>query len=268
MGFLKTSGAVLAVVLMTVIPLKVVGAESGFSCGTIDCDSFEARLDDDASLQNGTKLAVNYCMGCHSFKYSRWERVADDIGIPHSMMMENLVFTDQKIGALMNIAMPEDESKEWFGAQPPDLTLVARSRSPEWLYTYLRTFYADESRPLGVNNKVYKDVGMPHALLDLQGLQECTPGPVKSEYGGIKRDLLTGEDLLEDPCGKFEIPEPGTMSVEEFDVAIFDLVNFLTYVAEPMAEQRRHIGKLVLLFLLLLLVPTVLLNREYWKGIH
>jgi ubiquinol-cytochrome c reductase cytochrome b subunit len=268
MGFLKTSGAVLAVVLMTVIPLKVVGAESGFSCGTIDCDPFEARLDDDASLQNGTKLAVNYCMGCHSFKYSRWERVADDIGIPHSMMMDNLVFTDQKIGALMNIAMPEDESKDWFGAQPPDLTLVARSRSPEWLYTYLRKFYADESRPLGVNNKVYKDVGMPHALLDLQGLQECTPGPVKSEYGGIKRDLLTGEDLLEDPCGKFEIPEPGTMSVEEFDVAIFDLVNFLTYVSEPMAEQRRHIGKLVLLFLLLLLVPTVLLNREYWKGIH
>ena len=183
-------------------------------------------------------------------------------------MMDNLVFTDQKIGALMNIAMPEDESKDWFGAQPPDLTLVARSRSPEWLYTYLRTFYADESRPLGVTTKVYKDVGMPHALLDLQGLQECTPGPVESEYGGIKRDLLTGEDLLEDPCGKFEIPEPGTMSVEEFDVAIFDLVNFLTYVAEPMAEQRRHIGKLVLLFLLLLLVPTVLLNREYWKGIH
>jgi ubiquinol-cytochrome c reductase cytochrome b subunit len=268
MGFTKTLGAVFAVFVMVIVPLKVVGAESAFSCGTINCDPFEARLSDDASLQNGAKLAVNYCMGCHSFKYSRWERVADDIGIPHAMMMENLVFTNQKIGALMNIAMPGDKSKDWFGAEPPDLTLVARSRQPEWVYTYLRTFYADDSRPLGVNNKVYKDVGMPHALLDLQGLAECAPGPVKTEYGGIKRDLLTGKDLLDDPCGRFEITKSGTLSKEEFDIAVFDLVNFLTYVAEPMAEQRKHIGKMVLLFLLLLLVPTVLLNREYWKGIH
>jgi ubiquinol-cytochrome c reductase cytochrome b subunit len=184
------------------------------------------------------------------------------------MMLDNMVFTGQKIGELMTIAMPADESKGWFGAEPPDLTLVARSRSPEWLYTYLRNFYADESRPLGVNNRVYKDVGMPHVLIDLQGLPECQPGPVLSEFGGIKRDRLTGEDILDDPCGRFKIDKTGTMSPEEFDVAMFDLVNFLAYVAEPMAEQRKHIGKMVLLFLLLLLVPVVLLNREYWKGIH
>jgi len=268
LGFWRTLGAVLVVALMVVLPIKAVGAESGKSCGTIDCDVFEAQLSDKASLQNGAKLAVNYCMGCHSFKYSRWERVADDLNIPHEMMLDNMVFTGQKIGELMTISMPADESKGWFGAEPPDLTLVARSRSPEWLYTYLRNFYADESRPLGVNNRVYKDVGMPHALIDLQGLPECQPGPVLSEFGGIKRDILTGEDIFDDPCGRFKINKIGTMSPEEFDVAMFDLVNFLAYVGEPMAEQRKHIGKLVLLFLLLLLVPVVLLNREYWKGIH
>lgn len=267
-GLAKTFGAVFIVAAMVVIPIKVVGAESNYSCGTIDCDPFEPQLSNDASLQNGAKLAVNYCMGCHSFKYSRWERVADDLGIPHQMMMDNMVFSGQKIGELMSISMPSDKSKQWFGAEPPDLTLVARSRSPEWLYTYLRTFYADNTRPLGVNNKVYKDVGMPHALLDLQGLPECRPGPVVTRYGGVKRDILTGEDVLDDPCGRFEITKPGSLTSEEYDAAIFDLVNFMTYVAEPMAEQRKHIGKMVLLFLAFLLVPVVLLNREYWKGVH
>lgn len=267
-GFLRSMGAVLIVALMVVIPIKAVGAESANACGAIDCDPFEAQLTNDASLQNGAMLAVNYCMGCHSFKYSRWERVANDIGIPNQLMLDNMVFTGQKIGELMDIAMPADKAKDWFGATPPDLTLVARARKPEWVYTYLRNFYADPSRPLGVNNKVFKDVGMPHALLDLQGLAECAPGPVLAANGGIKRDLMTGEDSLDNPCGNYNIVKTGTMIAEEFDVAVYDLVNFLTYVAEPMAEQRKHIGKQVILFLLLLLVPTVLLNREYWKGIH
>ena len=268
MGFWKSMGVLSVILLMVVLPLKAVGAESGKSCGTIDCDPFEANLTDYASLQSGATLAVNYCMGCHSFQYSRWERVADDLRIPHELMMDNLVYSGQKIGELMTIAMPADKAKDWFGATPPDLTLVARSRSPEWLYTYLRNFYADPARPLGVNNLVFKDVGMPHALLDLQGLQECAPGPVMAANGGIKRDLLTGEDLLEDPCGRFNLIKSGTMNSAEYDQAIYDLTNFLTYVAEPMAEQRKDIGRKVLLFLLLLLVPVWLLNREYWKGIH
>ena len=267
-GPLKTLGAIGIVALLVVIPIKAVGAESSHACGTIDCEPFEAQLTNDASLQNGAKLAVNFCMGCHSFKYSRWERVANDICIPNQLMLDNMVFTGQKIGELMDIAMPADSAKEWFGATPPDLTLVARSRKPEWVYTYLLHFYADPSRPLGVNNKVYKDVGMPHALLDLQGLPECAPGPVLAANGGIKRDLMTGEDILDDPCGNYNITKAGTMNEEEYKAAVYDLVNFLTYVAEPMAEERKHIGRLVLLFLLLLLVPTVLLNREYWKGIH
>ena len=268
MGFWKTTGALLLVILMVVLPIKAVGAESGKSCGAINCDPFTAELTDYASLQRGTNIAVNYCMGCHSFKYSRWERVADDLKIPHNLMMDNLVFNGQKIGDLMEISMPADNAKEWFGAVPPDLTLVARSRSPEWIYTYLKNFYVDHSRPLGVNNRVFKDVGMPHALLDLQGLQECAPGPVIASNGGIKRDLLTGEDLLDDPCGRFTLAEKGTLSEAEYDQAVYDLTNFLTYIAEPMAEQRKHIGRWVLLFLLLLLVPTTLLAREYHKVMH
>ena len=267
-GFWRTIAAVLVVAFLVVLPLKAVGSESSKACGAIDCDPFKAQLTNNASLQNGAKLAVNFCMGCHSFKYSRWERVATDIGIPHQLMLDNMIFTGQKIGGLMDIAMPADKAKEWFGATPPDLTLVARSRSPEWVYTYLKNFYADPTRPLGVNNKVFKDVGMPHALLDLQGLPECAPGPVLSANGGIKRDLMTGADILDDPCGTFQINQLGTLSVEEYDSAVYDLVNFLTYIAEPMAEQRKHIGKMVLLFLLLLMVFTVLLNREYWKGLH
>ena len=266
-GAWKTIGAILVVATMVILPIKAVGSE-GKSCGTINCDPFEPQLNNDASLQRGAQLAVNYCMGCHSFKYSRWERVADDLNIPHQMMLDNMIFSGQKIGELMDIAMPSDQAKEWFGATPPDLTLVARSRSPEWVYTYLRHFYADPSRPLGVNNKVYKDVGMPHALLDLQGLTECIPGSSLATNGGIKRDLLTGEDVLDNPCGGYEINKAGSLSPEEYDAAVFDLVNFLTYVAEPMAEQRKHIGKMVLLFLLLLMVPVMLLNREYRKGIH
>ena len=133
-GFWRTLGAVLVVALLVILPIKAVGAESGKSCGTIDCDPFEAQLSNDVSLQNGAKLAVNFCMGCHSFKYSRWERVANDIGIPNQMMMDNMVFTGQKIGQLMSIAMPADGAKAWFGATPPDLTLVARALPLETLY--------------------------------------------------------------------------------------------------------------------------------------
>ncbi len=264
----KSLAALIFVVLLAWLPLKAVGAESEYECGTIACDEFEANLSDKDSLQHGAKLFVNYCMGCHSAKYSRWERVARDLKMPAGMVMDNLVFADQKIGSLMSIAMPADKAKVWFGAAPPDLTLVARARSSEWVYTYLRHFYEDPTRPFGVNNKVFKDVGMPHALLDVQGLQECAPGPVHAANGGIKRDPLTREEILEDDCGRYSLVTEGTMSPEEYDEAVYDLVNFLTYIAEPMAEDRQRIGTYVLLFLAFLFIWVWLLNREYWKGIH
>jgi ubiquinol-cytochrome c reductase cytochrome b subunit len=268
MGFWKTLVAFLIVAFLCWAPLTAVGAQSGLDCGTIHCDEFEADLSDKASLQNGAKLFVNYCMGCHSAKYSRWERVANDLHIPVKIAADNLVLANQKIGSLMDISMPADKAKQWFGAAPPDLTLVARARSPEWVYTYLRHFYVDPSRAVGVNNKVFKDVGMPHALLDLQGLQDCAPGPVIAHNGGIKRDPLTRAEILDDDCGRYTLVEKGKLSPEEYDSAVFDLVNFLTYVAEPMAEDRKRIGTYTLLFLAFLFIWVWLLNREYWKDIH
>ncbi|MEP4148345.1 MAG: ubiquinol-cytochrome c reductase [Halioglobus sp.] len=268
-GFWGSMGGLALILALTIIPLKAVGAESAHACGAVDCDEFVADPADQASLQNGAKLYMNYCMGCHSLKYSRYNRVAADLGIPEDIMQANLMFDPSvKIGSLMNNAMDDRTAKVWFGATPPDLTLVSRARQPEWLYTYLRNFYRDDSRPYGVNNRVFKDVGMPHVMLELQGMQECAMGPVKAGNGGVKRDPLTGQDLLEDPCGNFSITSEGSMTSEEFDTAIYDLVNFLAYTAEPMAAERKRTGIFVLLFITLFFVFAWLLNREYWKDVH
>jgi len=260
----------LALILaLTILPLKAVGAESTFHCGSMPCDEIVVNPHDKASLQSGAKLYMNYCMGCHSLKYARYNRVATDLGIPEDLFAANLIFDpNTKIGSLMDNAMDDANAKIWFGAAPPDLTLVSRARRPDWLYTYLRTFYRDPTRPYGVNNKVFKDVGMPHVLLELQGMQECAMGPVVAHNGGVKRDPLTGEDILEDPCGRFAIAEPGRMTPEQFDAAIYDLVNFLAYTSEPMAADRKRIGTFVLLFIALFFVFAWLLNREYWKEVH
>lgn len=282
----KTLMALLFVALMILLPLKASGAGGEKPCGTIDCDQFINpelilledqgvelnKMDRDRlqteSRQRGVKLFANYCMGCHSANFSRYQRVADDLKIPYHLAMDSLVFSDQKIGELMKISMAPRQAKEWFGATPPDLSLVARSRSPEWLYTYLRHFYKDDSRPMGVNNKVFKDVGMPHVLLELQGLQECAPGPTYDHHGNMIVDPHTGQPLLEDPCGDYKIVEEGSMTPAEFDQAVFDLVNFLEYVAEPGAEKRKSIGVYALFFLAFLFIWVWLLNREYWKDIH
>jgi ubiquinol-cytochrome c reductase cytochrome b subunit len=268
-GFWGSMGALALIAVLTVLPLKAVGAESAFKCGAIPCDEFVADHTDTASLQRGAALYINYCHGCHSLQYSRFNRVAEDLGIPEDLFMANLVFdSNARFGDLMGNAMDEDVAKVWFGAAPPDLTLWERRKGGDWLFTYLRTFYRDDSRPYGVNNRVFKDVGMPHVLLELQGMQECAAGAVTADNGGIKRDPLTGEDILEDPCGQFTITEEGSMSPEEFDGVMFDLVNFLAYSAEPMVADRHRIGTFTLLFIALFTVFAWLLNREYWKDVH
>ncbi len=264
-GLLGSLGGLALILLLTVVPLKVVGAESGHDCGTIDCDAIEVDPTDRASLQNGASLYMNYCLGCHSLQYARYNRVAEDLGIPEDLFMENLVFDPSvKIGSLITIAMDEDNAKKWFGAAPPDLTLASRARKPEWLYTYLRNFYRDDTRPYGVNNRVFPNVGMPHVLLDLQGLPECAMGAA----AGGEMDQLTGEQIMDQPCGQLRVSEAGAMESEEFDGAMYDLVNFLAYTAEPMAADRKRIGAMVLLFIALFFVFSWLLNREYWKDVH
>ncbi len=268
-GFWGSMVGLVLILALTILPLKAVGSEAGYNCGTMACDEIVVDPLNKPSLQNGAKLYMGYCMGCHSLKYSRYNRVAEDLGIPEDLYEANLKFdTGLKMGSLMDNAMDSADAKVWFGAAPPDLTLVSRARHPEWLYTYLRTFYKDESRPYGVNNRVFKDVGMPHVLLELQGMQECARGPVSAPNGGVKRDPLTGEDILEEPCGNFTIAEPGTMTPDEFDTAMYDLVNFLSYTAEPIAAKRQRMGVYVLLFVVLFFIFAWLLNREYWKDVH
>ena len=263
-GPLGSLGGLALILVVAFVPLKVVGAESNYDCGTIPCDEFDADPRDKPSLQNGAKLYMNYCMGCHSLQYARYTRMASDLGIPEDLVMENLVHDpEKKIGDLMTNAMPRERAKVWFGAAPPDLTLIARSRQPDWLYTYLRTFYRDDTRPYGVNNLVYPNVGMPHALLSLQGLPECT-----STSTGDRIDPLSGEGMDSDPCGALEVAEAGAMGEEEFDGAVYDLVNFLAYTGEPMLVDRQRIGIYSLLFIAVFFVFAWLLNREYWKDIH
>lgn len=254
--------------LLAVIPIKAVASESAFSCGAIPCDAMEPDLADKPSLQRGAKYFVNYCMGCHSAKYSRFERVADDLEIPHELMEGSLVQGGQRIGQLMEISMKPQQAKVWFGVTPPDLTLVARSRSPEWIYTYLRNFYKDDTRPWGVNNRVFPNVGMPHALIGPQGLLECGAGPKFNHDGSVERDQ-TGQPVLDEHCGGLhEGKVKGSMTTAEFDEAVYDLTNFLAYVAEPAALQRKQTGKWVLGFLVILSIFVYFLNREFWKDVH
>ena len=265
-GVIKSLVILAVMGALTVIPLKVVGAESGFDCGTIPCDPITTDAADKPSLQRGAALYTNYCMGCHSLQYSRHNRVARDLGIPEDLYKANLMFDPEtKIGALMDNSMDKSNAKKWFGATPPDLTLVSRARQPEWLYTYLRTFYKDDSRPYGVNNKVYPKVGMPHVLMELQGMPECAAGP---DLANGQMDPLTGDAMMASPCGRLEIAAAGIMSGDEYDSAIYDLVNFLAYTAEPIKLQRQQMGIKVLLFLAIFFVFAWLLSREYWKDVH
>ena len=232
---------------------------------------FDFDLHDKPSLQNGAKLYMNYCAGCHSLKFQRYERTADDLGIPHDLMQSELIFTGQKIGGLMETAMPAESAKNWFGGPPPDLTMVNRVRGGEWVYNYLRAFYLDESRPFGVNNKVFENVAMPHVLLPLQGVvrKGCAQIPLVAGNGGERRDpLVPGQAITEEKCDQLVLEEnSGALSPAEYDAAVYDLVNFLQYVAEPSALERQRIGVFVLLFLAILFGFAYLLNREYWKDV-
>jgi len=265
-GFWGSMGGLALILALTILPLRAVGAESAFKCGSMPCDEISVDPHNKTSLQNGARLYMNYCMGCHSLQYSRYNRVARDLGIPEDLYQANLMFDPNiKIGSLMDNAMDKANAKVWFGATPPDLTLISRARQPEWLYTYLRTFYQDDTRPYGVNNKVFPQVGMPHVLMELQGMPVCAEGPA---YGDEHLDPLSGEAVMDQPCGRLEIATAGAMTPAEFDNAIYDLVNFLAYTAEPIKMERQRIGMYVMLFLAIFFIFAWLLSREYWKDVH
>ena len=253
--------------LMMLLPMTLWAAtESSWPM-----DPFEPDLHNQPSLQSGASTYINYCVGCHSLKFQRYARTAQDLGIPEDLASELLIHTGQKIGDHIKTAMPAEKAKAWFGGPPPDLTMVARTRGGEWLYNYLRAFYLDEQRPLGVNNKVFANVGMPHVMLDLQGIvrKGCAQVPLIAPNGGERRDeLVPGKTITTEDCDQLILEEgSGKQSPEEFDQTIYDLVNFLTYVGEPYALERQRIGVYVLLFLLIMFGFAYLLNREYWKDV-
>lgn len=228
----------------------------------VPLDHIKTNVADQESLQNGLATFMNYCFACHSMQYARYERAANDLGIPHNIFEENLLVGEVKIGQLMTIAMSSDQAKVWFGNPPPDLTLSARLRGPDWLYSYLRGFYADPKRPYGVNNAVFKDVGMPHVLAGLQGV--CAEEPAL----GVKPvvDPLSGNIVKQSGCNEFS--SEGALSPKEYDALIYDLVNFLTYVGEPSRLESERMGRNVLIFLAFLFVFVYFLNKEFWREIH
>jgi ubiquinol-cytochrome c reductase cytochrome c1 subunit len=239
--------------------LMVLPATAFPAGGGMHLDPVEVDVTDQEALQRGAKYFVNYCMGCHALKYQRYVRTAAALGLTEQEVKDNLMFVGDKIGQPMSIAMTSGDGARWFGAPPPDLSLIVRARphGESYLYTYLRSFYRDEKRPLGVNNTVFPDVGMPHVLWELQGVQDA-----------VYRE---GKDAAGNPTQVFdhlELTQPGKMSTAEYDQLVKDMVTFISYVGEPAQHERKVLGIYVLMFLAVFFVLAYLLKKEYWKDVH
>jgi len=238
---------ILLAFLFAMAPLATHAAEEGHKLDHVNID-----LGDKPSLQRGARIFVNYCLSCHSASYMRYNRMGHDLGISDELVKENLLFAADKVGDLMKAVMPPEDAKAWFGVAPPDLTDEARYRGPDWIYTYLRSFYRDPKAVSGWNNLVFPHVAMPNVLYEWQGEQRAV---FKNE---------NGEEVFE----RFELEKPGTMSKQDYDGAMRDLVNFMVYLAEPAKLVRYRIGVYVLIFLAVFALFAYLLKKEYWKGIH
>ena len=219
-------------------------------------------LSDQKSLQRGARTFVNYCLSCHSAEYMRFNRMGKDLGITEKVLKKNLMFGTDKPGNTMTVAMRPEDAKQFFGVIPPDLSVVARARGADWLYTYFMSFYRDPSRPTGVNNLAFKDVGMPHVLWELQGWQRAVYAEEKEANGATIKTISHLE--METPPG----PKPKAYQGEDYDKTVRDLVNFLVYLGEPVKLQRYRIGAWVMLYLFVLLIFVYFLKREYWKDVH
>ncbi len=245
-------------ILTLLVALGIAGG--AMASETQAWDKAPSNVNDLPALQNGAKLFVNYCLNCHSAAFMRYNRLSD-IGLTEQQIKDNLLFTTEKVGDTMKTAMDPKQAKEWFGALPPDLTLVARSRAghggtgADYLYTYLRTFYRDPTKPTGWNNLTFPNVGMPHVLWELQGERE--PVFVAREAHGHETQVFNGWKQL----------TPGTMTAQEYDQAVGDLVGYLQWMAEPAQNTRVRVGVWVLLFLVAFTVIAWRLNAAFWKDI-
>jgi ubiquinol-cytochrome c reductase cytochrome c1 subunit len=233
---------------------------TGVASGGAHLESADIDLTDKAAMQRGAKYFMNYCAGCHSLKYARYNRMARDLDLTEDQVRENLIFTaGTKVGSNINIAMQSADGEAWFGTPIPDLTLVTRNKAggPDWLYSYLKSFYLDPSRPYGVNNTVFPDVGMPDVLWQLRGTQKAV--------------YTESTDAAGNPVQAFEHFEPvaaGSLSAEEFDTLVRDMTTFLAYMGEPMKLERESLGIKVIIFLIIFSVLAYLLKKEYWRDVH
>lgn len=241
---MKSAGLLLSGLL--VLPLTGLAAGGGVALEPANND-----VGNIASLQRGAKYFVNYCMGCHSAQYVRYSRLAEDLGISEDQLVNNLMFAADKPHETMQIAMPADDAQRWFGQAPPDLTLIARAKGTDYLYTFLRTFYLDDSRSSGVNNLVLEGASMPHVLWELQGFQRKV---VETDEAGHEHVTLVEAT-------------PGLLSTDEYDQVVRDIVNFLEYTGEPMQLERRRLGIWVMVFLLVFGLFSYLLKSEIWKDV-
>jgi ubiquinol-cytochrome c reductase cytochrome c1 subunit len=225
------------------------------SSGGVKLDRAPVDLRDLPSLQRGARVFVNYCLSCHSANYMRYNRLRD-LGLSEQQIRDNLMFAADKVGETMKIAMRRKDAANWFGVAPPDLTVVARSRGADWLYTYLRDFYRDPARPSGWNNFIFPNVAMPHVLMHLQGEQV------------LKMELAKDAHGHETHTARLVLQSPGSMTPVQYDQLVGDLVNYLVYMGEPAGRSRLEIGIAVLLFLSIFIVLSWLLKRAYWKDVH
>lgn len=241
----------LFVAVLSLWPVLASSAATGKLPYLADID-----ISDKDSLQRGAKLFVNYCMGCHSASYMRYNRIGVDLDIDEPILKSNLMFGAEKIGDTMTIAMNKQDAENFFGINPPDLSVIARSRGSDWLMSYFMTFYSDDSRPFGVNNMVFADTAMPHVLWELQGIQKAVYKEVAQQDGSYLQVI-----------DRLELDVPGLLEPRDYKNTVNDLVNFLVYLGEPAQIQRKKIGPLVILYLLVLLVICYFLKKEYWKDV-
>ena len=253
-----------------------LGAEESVRLDTAPIDPRDV-----ASLQAGARTFVNYCLNCHSAAMMRYSKLLD-LGLTEQQIKDNLLFTAEKVGELMTVSMTKKDSKEWFGAAPPDLSVIARARGADWLYTYLRSFYRDPDSATGWNNMVFERVGMPHALWVLSGQQVQAEQEFKSEeqagaVGRQQRSAWKVEKLLAAEAGRtgeryilktIRTQTPGLLSQTDYDILVRDLVNYMAWMAEPNQVLRKQIGYAVMLVLLVLLAFAYLLYKEFWKDVH
>ena len=244
--------------LMLSLAATIAATSPVFGAGGGNLQQAGVNVRDVAAIQRGAKWFVNYCFSCHSASYMRYNRLAEDLGLDEDLVQRNLVFADVKMGETMDIAMRPGDSELWFGKTPPDLSLISRSRGNDWLFTYLKTFYQDETGSW--NNLVLPNASMPHVLWQLQGIQKPAGTELNKEHGE--------DDGEGHGAAQLTLAVPGLQTPEQYEGTVRDLVTFLDYLSEPAKLKRKNLGIWVMLFLLLFTGVAYALKVEYWRDIH